>query len=90
MNKYIFKGLQITAEGIIKRDEFIFQQCLTKSIPILMVLSGEFYSINFKIIFIFFEIGGYQLENAEIISNSIKNIYSKFNLHSRLEFFDKS
>lgn len=26
--------------------------------------------------------GGYQIENAEIIAKSIKNLYEKFNLHA--------
>ena len=28
--------------------------------------------------------GGYQMENAEIIARSIKNLYEKFNLNSDL------
>ncbi len=28
--------------------------------------------------------GGYQIENAEIIAKSIKNLYEKFNLNSEI------
>jgi histone deacetylase 11 len=35
-------GLNITAEGIIQRDEFVFRQAIDSGIPILMVLSGGY------------------------------------------------
>jgi histone deacetylase 11 len=55
--------LSITSEGIIERDEFIFQCAFERGIPIVMVLSG-----------------GYQLTNAEIIAQSIRNLDHKFHL----------
>lgn len=35
-------GMSITAEGIIKRDEFVFRSAIDRKIPILMLLSGGY------------------------------------------------
>lgn len=54
--------LNISPEGIIKRDEMMFQ--LAKQVykvPIVMLLSG-----------------GYQRTNAPVIADSIENLISKF------------
>ena len=59
-------GLQLTAEGIIARDELMFSLALTRyKVPIVMLLSG-----------------GYQLSNAPVIARSINNLVHKFNLKS--------
>ena len=58
--------LGITADGIVRRDEMVFDYCLQKSgyvIPVLMIMSG-----------------GYQITNAEIIADSITNLIQKFQL----------
>lgn len=57
--------LNITPEGIIKRDEMVFRACFERErrIPILMVLSG-----------------GYQMSNATVIADSIVNLHEKFDL----------
>lgn len=58
-------GMSISAEGIIKRDEIVFEFALEKyKIPIAMVLSG-----------------GYQLANAPVIADSIQNLMNKFGLN---------
>lgn len=43
-------GLQISAEGIKERDELVFNFCLEKKIPVLMVLSGGYQKSNASII----------------------------------------
>lgn len=43
-------ALNITADGIIKRDEIVFQHCLTNHIPVVMLLSGGYQTSNAKII----------------------------------------
>ncbi|XP_076094847.1 histone deacetylase 11-like isoform X1 [Mytilus galloprovincialis] len=58
-------NLDITAEGIIKRDEIVFSKVRAKKIPIVMVTSG-----------------GYTMETAKIIADSILNLKEK-NLISR-------
>lgn len=58
-------NLNITAGGIIKRDETVFRHAFMSNIPVLMVLSG-----------------GYQLENAPVIAESITNLIDKFKLFS--------
>lgn len=55
-------NLNISAEGIIKRDEIIFELGLKYNVPVTMVLSG-----------------GYQMNNARIIANSITNILNIVN-----------
>jgi len=56
--------MNISPEGIIKRDELIFEYCLsTYKVPVVMILSG-----------------GYQLTNAPTIAESIENIIIKFKL----------
>lgn len=57
-------NLSITRDGIIRRDEMVFNHCyMVYKVPTLMVLSG-----------------GYQMSNAPIIADSIRNITEKFNL----------
>ncbi|VDI21017.1 histone deacetylase 11 [Mytilus galloprovincialis] len=53
-------NLDITAEGIIKRDEIVFSKVRAKKIPIVMVTSG-----------------GYTMETAKIIADSILNLKDK-------------
>jgi histone deacetylase 11 len=56
--------LDVSPQGIIKRDEIVFQLGLeTYKVPVVMLLSG-----------------GYQKSNAPNIADSIENIVSKFNL----------
>ena len=58
-------GMSVSKQGIIERDEFVFQQARggTKPIPIVMILSG-----------------GYTPESASIIGESIENFVKKNNL----------
>lgn len=37
--------LSVTPEGVIKRDELVFSEALSRKIPILMVLSGEWQAL---------------------------------------------
>ncbi len=54
--------LNISPEGIIMRDELMFDFALRKyKVPIVMVLSG-----------------GYQMTNAPVIADSIENLIEKF------------
>ncbi|XP_063421349.1 histone deacetylase 11-like isoform X1 [Mytilus trossulus] len=53
-------NLDISAEGIIKRDEIVFTKVRSKNIPIVMVTSG-----------------GYTMETAKIIADSILNLKEK-------------
>lgn len=56
--------LNISPEGIILRDELMFEFALRKyKIPIVMILSG-----------------GYQMTNAPVIADSIENLMAKFEL----------
>jgi histone deacetylase 11 len=43
-------ALSITKEGIIARDEMIFQACRSHNIPIVMVLSGGYTKQSAEII----------------------------------------
>lgn len=43
-------GLNVTAAGILARDEFVFAQAMERDIPILMVLSGGYHKDNAEII----------------------------------------
>ncbi|XP_030745742.1 histone deacetylase 11 [Sitophilus oryzae] len=43
-------GLSVSANGIIKRDEFIFQQAKTRNIPIVMLTSGGYQKKTARII----------------------------------------
>ncbi len=43
-------ALSISAEGIIRRDEFVFQQALEKKVPIVMLLAGGYQKSNALII----------------------------------------
>lgn len=45
-----FGRLHITAEGIIKRDEYIFELAFRRDIPIVMLLSGGYQSNNPEVI----------------------------------------
>ena len=42
--------MMISPEGIIKRDEIVFENALKRNIPILMVLSGGYQQTNAEII----------------------------------------
>ena len=42
--------LSITAEGIVQRDEKMVRMCMTRKIPIAMLLSGGYQKINAKVI----------------------------------------
>ena len=52
--------MKLTKEGIIERDEFVFEQAKTNEIPICMTLSG-----------------GYTKRSAQIIGESIVNLFNK-------------
>ena len=52
--------LDITDEGVMQRDEIVFQEVKARNIPLFMVTSG-----------------GYQRNNAQVIANSIHNLYTK-------------
>ena len=47
-------------QGIISRDEIVFEACRRAKIPVVMVTSG-----------------GYQMNNARIIADSILNLRDK-------------
>lgn len=53
--------LNISAEAIIERDQYVFEQAIRNKVPICMLLSG-----------------GYQKTNAEVIAQSIANLYKHF------------
>ncbi|CDW80072.1 UNKNOWN [Stylonychia lemnae] len=56
--------LNITPEGIVQRDELMFQMAVERfKVPIVMILSG-----------------GYQMTNAPVIADSIQNLVKKFDL----------
>lgn len=42
--------LSVTADGIIMRDEYVFQTCRDNNCPLVMVLSGGYQKINASII----------------------------------------
>lgn len=42
--------MNLSAEAVIKRDEIVFEQCLSRNIPITMVLSGEYQKVNAQVI----------------------------------------
>ena len=55
-------NLNLSPEGIIRRDETIFMYAYERyKVPILMVLSG-----------------GYQMSNAPVIADSIENLVKVF------------
>ena len=55
-------NLNISPQGIIKRDELMFEFAYQKyKVPIVMVLSG-----------------GYQMGNAPVIADSIENLVNNF------------
>ena len=43
-------NMNISAEGMIARDETIFRMCIDRNIPLVMVLSGGYQKINAEII----------------------------------------
>ena len=43
-------ALNITREGVITRDEIVWEECRDKGIPILMVTSGGYQSITGRIV----------------------------------------
>ncbi len=43
-------GMNITEQGILKRDEFVFMQALERKIPIVMLLSGGYGEKNAEVI----------------------------------------
>lgn len=43
-------GLNISVEGVVARDEAIFRMCISRRIPIVMVLSGGYQKINAEVI----------------------------------------
>lgn len=43
-------NMNISAEGMIARDETIFKMCINRNIPLVMVLSGGYQKINAEII----------------------------------------
>lgn len=55
--------MDISQEGIIKRDEIVFEAAFARDIPVVMLLSG-----------------GYQQNNAAVITKSILNLNEKFNM----------
>jgi len=42
--------LSVSREGVIARDEFVFQQAFDRHIPIVMVLSGGYQQSNARVI----------------------------------------
>ena len=59
--------LNISKQGIIDRDDLVFEYALTKmKVPIVMLMSG-----------------GYQQSNAPIIAESIRNLIDKYDLRER-------
>lgn len=42
--------MNISAEGIMERDRIVFQQCLDKQIPVVMLLSGGYQKSNAEVI----------------------------------------
>jgi len=42
--------LNISADGIIKRDEYVFRLATENKIPVLMVLSGGYQKSNAQVI----------------------------------------
>jgi histone deacetylase 11 len=43
-------NLNISAKGVIARDETIFRLCLSRNIPLIMVLSGGYQKVNAEVI----------------------------------------
>jgi histone deacetylase 11 len=57
-------GFDVSEDGIIERDEYVFDFCMKKyNVPIVMVLSG-----------------GYAPNNYKVIGKSIENLIKKFDL----------
>jgi histone deacetylase 11 len=38
--------MDLTEAGIVRRDEIVFSECITRNVPIVMVLSGGYQKIN--------------------------------------------
>ena len=69
MNNDPLGHLQMTDQGIIRRDEFVFKLALeVHKVPIVMLLSGGFCHVN-----------------APCIAQSIANLKTKFNLNTARE-----
>ena len=43
-------NLNVSAEGIVKRDELVFKQCLDNEIPVVMIMSGGYQQSNAEVI----------------------------------------
>ena len=43
-------ALNITREGVITRDEIVWEECRERGIPILMVTSGGYQAITGRIV----------------------------------------
>ncbi|ETO30548.1 histone deacetylase [Reticulomyxa filosa] len=65
-------NLDISEEGVIERDQIVFDECLKRNIPITMLLSG-----------------GYQKNNAAVITRSLLNLNKKFKLFSQPNWRDR-
>ena len=57
-------GLSISPQGIMARDAMVFDHCLSRNKVPVVMLMS----------------GGYQMNNAEVIADSIGHIISKYNL----------
>ena len=68
--------VNISKEGVIKRDQLVFDFALHNKIPILMVLSGRFLSI----LILNFSLGGYNDDSIGVIADSIEHLVRKFKL----------
>ncbi len=42
--------LALTEKGVLKRDQLVFKEALTRKVPIVMLLSGGYQQINAKVI----------------------------------------
>jgi histone deacetylase 11 len=78
--------LNISDDGIKSRDEIVFKFAKDFQLPVVMLLRFVFFSLCevMKIIFMnFFPFysGGYKHSNAEIIGDSIINLYDKNLIH---------
>ena len=67
INIFKYKALNLSANGIISRDELVFEQAFKNKIPILMVLSGGYQEINAPTI-------ADSIENLNAKFNLLKNI----------------
>lgn len=42
--------MQLSAEGVIKRDVFVFKQAMRRNIPVVMVLSGGYQTHTARVV----------------------------------------